>query len=155
MIEEDPENEAVRIVYKFRENGAASTAEVDYALVDSPEFADLLKSAGEANSVGQSPYTVEDAEGERHFGRFSEVSDFIIERGKRGLFIQRYKGLGEMNPEQLWETTMNPEIYTLRKVTLEDAEGAELMFQTLMGDEVEPRRNFIEENALNVSNLDV
>lgn len=155
MIEEDPESEAVRIVYKFRENGAVSTAEVDYALVDSPEFSDLLKSAGEANSIGQSPYSVEDAEGEKRFDRFSEVSDFIIERGKRGLFIQRYKGLGEMNPEQLWETTMNPEIYTLRKVTLEDAEGAELMFQTLMGDEVEPRRNFIEENALNVSNLDV
>ncbi len=155
MIEEAPDHQSVEIAYKFKENGAVAEAEIDCGLVGSPEFSDLVKSAGVVNSIGRSPYGIEDPEGEHLFESFSEVSDFIIERGKKGLFIQRYKGLGEMNPEQLWETTMNPEIYTLRKVTLEDAEGAELMFQTLMGDEVEPRRNFIEENALNVSNLDV
>lgn len=155
MIEDDPDREAVRIVYKFKENGAVSGAEIDCGFVTSPEFADLVQSAKAVKAVGGGPYTVEDKEGERRFETFSEVSDFVIERGKKGLFIQRYKGLGEMNPEQLWETTMNPETYTLRKVTLEDAEAAEIMFQTLMGDEVEPRRNFIEENALNVSNLDV
>ncbi len=155
MIEEDPESESVRIAYKFKENGAVAEANMDFGLVTSTEFSDLLKSAKTVNSIGQSPYSIEDTDGVQSFEKFGEVSDFVIERGKRGLFIQRYKGLGEMNPEQLWETTMNPEIYTLRKVTLEDAEGAELMFQTLMGDEVEPRRHFIEENALNVSNLDV
>ncbi len=155
MIEDDNGGNTVKVVYKFKENGAVSRAAIDYALVSSPEFSDIVKIANSLKAVGESPYNVEDGEEEHSLETFSEVSDFILERGKKGLFVQRYKGLGEMNPEQLWETTMNPEIYVLKKVTLEDAEGAELMFQTLMGDEVAPRREFIEQNALNVSNLDV
>ena len=79
----------------------------------------------------------------------------IFEIGKHGLTIQRYKGLGEMNPTQLWETTMNPETRLLLKVKLEDIAGVEDIFSTLMGDEVEPRRNFIQQHALEVRNLDV
>jgi DNA gyrase subunit B len=84
-----------------------------------------------------------------------ELIEFFINAGKKGVAINRYKGLGEMNPEQLWATTMNPEIRTLLQVRAEDHTEADQMFTTLMGDQVEPRRKFIEDNALDVKNLDV
>ena len=98
----------------------------------------------------------EEKEGESNFFQsWFEVLDFMINFGKKGMYIQRYKGLGEMNPEQLWETTLNPEVRTLKKVTIEDIVESDGIFTILMGDQVEPRRNFIEENALRVKNLDV
>jgi len=88
-------------------------------------------------------------------GSIDELVDYFIAAGKKGVAINRYKGLGEMNPEQLWETTMDPSIRTLLQVRAEDHTEADLMFTTLMGDQVEPRRKFIEDNALDVKNLDV
>ena len=84
-----------------------------------------------------------------------ELLEFFIAAGKKGVAVNRYKGLGEMNPEQLWATTMKPEVRTLLQVRAEDHAEADLMFTTLMGDQVEPRRKFIEDNALAVKNLDV
>ena len=93
--------------------------------------------------------------GEVHVASAEDLLDFFVTAGKKGITVGRYKGLGEMNPEQLWVTTMNPEVRTLLQVRAEDHAEADLMFTTLMGDQVEPRRKFIEDNALDVKNLDI
>jgi DNA gyrase subunit B len=98
---------------------------------------------------------VENGDQQAQLRSLTEVLKYIMEGGKKGQYIQRYKGLGEMNPDQLWETTMNPETRILLQVRIEDAVEANDIFSTLMGDEVEPRRKFIEDHALTVKNLDV
>jgi DNA gyrase subunit B len=105
--------------------------------------------------VGRGPFHVTDKAGEHEFSDIEALADYLSEHARSGIVVSRYKGLGEMNPEQLWETTLSPEKRTLLKVSIDDAVEADAIFSVLMGDQVEPRRQFIEENALRVRNLDI
>ena len=111
------------------------------------------------DAIGVAPVTAAAAKavkgGPAQLRTMDEFIDHFIALGRKGVAINRYKGLGEMNPETLWATTMNPEIRTLLQVRAEDHTEADSMFTTLMGDQVEPRRKFIEDNALEVKNLDI
>ncbi len=134
--------------------------QVDLAFMKSHEFSALLSHMEPLKAVGDSPYTVEakgssDAEGPFATDDLLALYEHLMEIGRKGLHIQRYKGLGEMNAEQLLETTMDPENRTLLKVMAEDEGAASEMFVTLMGDLVEPRKEFIERHAAEVQNLDV
>jgi len=125
-------------------------------LLKSPDYAQLFECHAEIAALHKGPCTVVDDSGKEVVTQtLDELMDVVMGFAKEGISLQRYKGLGEMNPEQLWETTMNPETRTLLKVTMDDAVGADEIFTILMGDAVEPRREFIERNALDVVNLDI
>ena len=155
FIEGDPENNCFRIRYLSAKNGSSWETVLDAELVTIPSFQELMRIAGEFDDMGGPPYRVEKGEEQTQVEGVFQLKELILQLGRRGLGIQRYKGLGEMNPGQLWETTMNPETRTLLQVAIADAAEAERIFSTLMGDDVEPRRQFISENALQVQNLDV
>ncbi|MFA5757503.1 MAG: DNA gyrase subunit B, partial [Smithellaceae bacterium] len=130
---------------------------IDRETFRTPQFGEIRNLMGQVSVLGEPPYSDRQEEGAAPviLPTAKDLVDHIINLGKKGLTIQRYKGLGEMNPEQLWETTMNPEKRTLLQVGVEDAVVADEIFITLMGDEVEPRREFIYQNAMYVSNLDI
>jgi len=151
----DSEHGGYKIEAPVRPAGIRRATVIDYPFLDSPEFADLSALHGELSILGKAPYRLEAGSDGVEFDRVEDLAERISELGKKGLQIQRYKGLGEMNPEQLWETTLDPGRRTLLQVRVEDGFEADRLFSTLMGDLVEPRREFIAENALNVRNLDV
>jgi len=135
--------------------GKDQQGKVHWDLIASVEYRNLYQLDHEIKEMARPPYTLMEKGKQITFGQAEGLIQSLNQLGREGLSIQRYKGLGEMNPEQLWETTMNPEKRTLLKVKIEDAIEADEIFSILMGDEVEQRRQFIEENALFVQRLDI
>ena len=151
----DEEHESNKVVCQVQTNGMSHTLDVTHELVGSADFRELQKLAPSAIGLGRPPYKMKSGDAQVEYPGTAELVRAILETGKKGLGLQRYKGLGEMNPTQLWETTMNPGTRTLLQVKLEDVAGVDEIFSILMGDEVEPRRDFIQQHALEVRNLDV
>jgi DNA gyrase subunit B len=154
-LEKDEEHGTFEIVLQQPVNGHGGAVRLGEDFVGSPEYKALYSAYEEVRELDAAPITLLEEGGQTQLEGRQALVEYVLAEGKRGLSIQRYKGLGEMNAEELWETTMNPETRTLLQVRLEDEEVAENIFTTLMGDAVEPRRQFIEENALNVRNLDI
>jgi DNA gyrase subunit B len=169
-MERDEEHQGHQIQCTLHRNGVVTRTLINQELVSSPEFKELALLSPLVLGLGKPPYRLREheAEGEgksakrskqageeRSFVTTQEILAAVLEIGKRGLMIQRYKGLGEMNPDQLWETTMNPETRHTLQVTLEDIVVADEIFTILMGDVVESRRDFIQKHALEVRNLDI
>ncbi len=136
-------------------HGNAQREVIDTAFFESSDYRSIAELAEKNSGLLEEGAWVQRGEKKASVSSLKEVMDWLLVESKRGLTIQRYKGLGEMNPEQLWETTMDPEARRMLQVTIEDAMAADEIFNTLMGDQVEPRREFIEQNALSVANLDV
>ncbi len=152
---EDAEQGCFQVQFRRRDHGRVMISRLDMDFIGTAEFNEAAKlCATIQQTVGKGAFL---ADGDKRWEieHFDDIARIIESEGRRGMTIQRYKGLGEMDPEQLWETTMDPEHRTLLQVTLEDVVNADETFSTLMGDAVEPRRRFIQENALKVRNLDV
>jgi DNA gyrase subunit B len=135
--------------------GDGRTLYINWDLFSTAEWQKVFELYGSISAVEKPPYTVRQNGSAVGISSREELVNYLLALGRKGLTIQRYKGLGEMNPEQLWETTMSPESRTMLKVSIDDAVQTDAIFTILMGDAVEPRRRFIEDNALNVRNLDI
>ncbi|HEX5629555.1 MAG TPA: toprim domain-containing protein, partial [Usitatibacteraceae bacterium] len=154
-IERDPTSDGWRLRLEKLVHGNKVETILDHAFVGSGDYTQIVNMSRMLTGLVQEGAQVKRGETARAIRSFKEGLDWLLAEAKGGMSIQRYKGLGEMNPAQLWETTMDPTKRILLKVQVEDAIGADEIFSTLMGDDVEPRRLFIETNALGVSNLDV
>jgi len=156
-VEADLEHGGSSLTAETRRAGVVYRTRFDAEFLRSPDFQRLLALAGHTTALAEGPFRVVGGgrEDEPAVATPVQLLRRVLELGRKGLSVQRYKGLGEMNPDQLAETTMEPTKRTLLQVKVEDAVEADLVFSTLMGDEVEPRREFIEKNALNAQNLDI
>jgi DNA gyrase subunit B len=156
VVDSDKRHGASRIIVQLRPGASPQPAVIDWTLAESGEYHEILEIEKDVRSIGAAPYRVKVENGGIHELSDPEALDqFISERGRKGMHITRYKGLGEMNADQLWETTMDPNARSLLQVRSTDPTTADQLFTILMGDQVEPRRKFIEDNALNVRNLDI
>ncbi len=151
----DQKNETQVLAIKRLRHGNLRIGYLDNEFLESGDYGQIKQTAQVLHGLLVEGSYVKRGDQEHQVGEFKEALDWLLEEVKKGVSIQRYKGLGEMNPEQLWETTMDPKSRRLLKTQIEDAITADEIFTTLMGDMVEPRRAFIETNALGVRNLDV
>lgn len=151
----DGDGEGVRIAIIKMQHGLSATKYIPRELFETNEYKHIMSLAGKLEDLLGAGAFVQRGEKSQPIENFSEVVEWLMGEARKGQSIQRYKGLGEMNPDQLWDTTVNPETRRLLQVKIDDAVKADEIFTTLMGDHVEPRREFIEKNALTVSNLDV
>jgi len=155
ILHEDSDQGCWQVEFRRRDHGRTMHSWLDMSLVGTPEYKEAQTlCASVQKAVGEGAHFERDDKA-WPVGHYEDIADVIEAEGRRGLAIQRYKGLGEMDPEQLWETTMHPEDRMMLRVTLDDAIAADETFAMLMGDAVEPRRKFIQDNALKVRNLDV
>ncbi len=154
-VEPDTEHDAFRAIITTRRDGARMETILSSDFVGTAEFEEVRRIAQAFAPLGLPPYVLRNGEEEQEAGSLQALVDTVLAYGKKGQYIQRYKGLGEMNPDQLWKTTMDPELRTLLQVRIDDIVEADEIFTVLMGDQVEPRREFIEANALDVRNLDI
>jgi DNA gyrase subunit B len=154
-VESDSEHGRYKLYSPARLGGARKNTTIDFNFLISPEYEELRGIAAEFARLGQPPYVLEGDGHHIELDRIEQLFEHIDGIGRKGLSIQRYKGLGEMNADQLWETTMDPTKRTLLEVSFKDLNAADEIFSKLMGEAVEPRREFIEQNALSVRNLDV
>ena len=153
----DPAREgSLTITIQPRAGATSRHLVIDAALLESDEYQEAWSIDQDLRSVGPAPYVAKNDKGdEEEIEDGEKLMEWLDARAKKGLSITRYKGLGEMNADQLWETTMNPDARTLLQVRVDDALKTDELFTILMGDQVEPRRQFIEQNALSVRNLDI
>jgi len=151
----DGEGEGIRVAIRKDHHGISRTRYIPREFFDNNEYRAIMALAGKLKELlGEGAY-VKRGDKQHPVEKFSAAVEWLMGEARRGQSVQRYKGLGEMNPDQLWDTTVNPETRRLMQVKIDDAVKADEIFTTLMGDHVEPRREFIENNALTVSNLDV
>ncbi|MDX1630291.1 MAG: DNA topoisomerase (ATP-hydrolyzing) subunit B [Thermoanaerobaculia bacterium] len=154
-VTRDVEHGTRTISFVHRRYGVDREVRIDWDLVSTAEFTRMSRNREGLEALHGTRFTVMDGDEETEFEELEQALEDLFERGTKGLSIQRYKGLGEMNPNQLWETTMDPAQRRLLRVRIEDAVAADEIFTVLMGDRVQPRREFIQDNALDVKNLDV
>ncbi len=153
-LQVQPDGANWRAVFSHTQNGTTPPTVIDLTVFHSGELREIRRLGPEIAAI-KAPFKLKLGDGENTVETLKGVADAVLAAGQKGIEVQRYKGLGEMNAAQLWDTTMDPEVRSLLRVQIGSLEAAEEIFTKLMGDLVEPRRAFIEENALNVRNLDI